>query len=109
MQDELENTSESEPVTERRFRRYHAAQARRRKADIANERFNRAVFSVAGVAAAIAIALGVVAMNGLNLDKESAAHLTDPWIMGLSRMEVYGMGFIGVMALVFFWRIRKRK
>lgn len=104
-----ERPGEQQNYTDRRFRRYHAAQARRRKAAAADERFSRAVFSVGGVAAAIAIALGVVSLNGLNVDPASAAYLTDPWKLGLSRMEIYGLGFIAVLALLFFWRIRKRK
>ncbi|NNE56917.1 MAG: hypothetical protein HKN36_02315 [Hellea sp.] len=100
----------SKPGTGRhRFRRYHKAQARRRKAELEQDRFSRAVFSVAGVAAAIAIGLGVLATQGPTIDKEAAANLTDPWIGPASRMEVFGLGFIAIIAVLFLWRIRKRK
>jgi len=94
--------------TQRRFRRYHAAQARRRKASAADDRFSRAVFSVAGIAAALAIGLGVLGMRGLSIDPESAARLTSPWIGPASRIEVYGIGFIVVLAVIFMWRVRRR-
>lgn len=101
-------SEDRENQSDRRFRRYHAAQLRRRKAEMADERFSRAVFSVAGIGAAIAIALGVVAMNGVSLDPESATRLTEPWVLGLSRMEIYGLCFIALLAGMFLWRIRKR-
>jgi len=94
--------------TQRRLRRYHKAQARRRKDAADDARFSRALFSVAGIAAAIAIALGVLGMRGAVIDPDAAMRLTDPWLGPLSRIEVFGIGLIIILAAVYMWRIRKR-
>jgi len=102
------NSTESESYTQRRLRRYHKAQARRRK-DAANDaRFSRAVFSVAGIAAALAIALGVFGLKGASVDVDTAQRLTDPWIGPISRMEAYGVGLILILGAIYLWRIRRR-
>jgi len=112
MTDNKENsdskTPSSDNLADRRFRRYHRVQARRQKAAQEDARFTRALFSIAAIAAAIAIGLGVVGMNGLSVDQESAVYLTDPWLGPFSRMEVFGLGFIALIAILFLWRIRKR-
>lgn len=103
-----ENKTIEKPETGRGFRRYHKARARRRKAEMDDARFSRAVFSVAGIAAAIAIGLGVMTLNGGTMDPDSAARLTEPWIGPMSQVEVFGLGFITLLGGMFFWRIRKR-
>ncbi len=107
-EDQLPENPEKEDYTQRRFRRYHKAQARRRRDAAADARFSGAVFSVAGVAAAIAIALGVLGLRGASVDPDAAQRLTDPWIGPVSRMDAYGIGLIAFLGLVYLWRIRRR-
>lgn len=97
-----------EDYTQRRLRRYHKARARRQKDAVSDARFSRALFSVAGIAAAIAIGLAVLGMDGAAVDPDAAQALTDPWIGPLSRLEVYGIGFIALLGVIYFWRIRRR-
>jgi len=99
---------ERENYTQRRLRRYHKAQARRRKDAASDARFSRALFSLAGMAAAFAIALGVLGMRGASVDPDAAQKLTDPWIGPVSRLEVYGIAVILILAVIYMWRIRRR-
>lgn len=105
---DFEDEKPPEDYTQRRLRRYHKARARRHKDAVSDARFSRALFSVAGIAAAIAIGLAVWGIDGASLDPDAAQALTDPWIGPLSRLEVYGVGFIAFLGAVYFWRIRKR-
>lgn len=106
---EKDNTasSPSDSVSDRRFRRYHRAAERRRKAERADSVFYRAVFSIAGVGAALAIGLAVWVLNGGGTATELGT-LTYPWIGPFSKLEVFGIGFIIFLAAMFFWRVRKR-
>lgn len=100
-------SSSNESAGERRFRRSHRAAQRRRAAERADSRFFRAVFSIAGVGAALAVGLAVFAMNGGG-DVSGLTGLAEPWIGGFSRLEVFGIVFILCLGALFFWRVRKR-
>lgn len=106
---EKENPADSHPesVSDRRFRRYHRAAERRRKAERADSVFYRAVFSIAGVGAALAIGLAVYVLNG-GSGASDIGDLASPWIGPFSKLEIYGIGFIIFLAGLFFWRVRKR-
>ncbi len=97
-----------ETVSERRFRRYHKQAARRRQQEREDSRFFQAVFSLAGVGAAIALGIAFLAMNGGGMNPRTLASLTEPWLGPLSRMEVFGLAFIALLGAVYFWRIRRR-
>ena len=97
-----------ESLTERRFRRYHRQAARRRKQAKEDTRFFQAVFSLAGVAAAIAIGIAVFGMTGRGIDAGALADLTTPWLGPISKFEVLGLAFIAVLGGLYFWRIRRR-
>lgn len=92
---------------DRRFRRYKRAELRRRKAERADTVFYRAVFSIAGVGAALAIGLAVMVMNG-GVDMSAMGNLAEPWIGSMSRLDALGIGFILMLAALYFWRVRKR-
>ena len=102
------NSNERETVNERRFRRYHKQAERRRRQAREDTRFFSAVFSLAGVAGAIAIGIAVFGMTGGGMSPGSLANLTQPWIGPLSKFEVLGLIFIALLGALYFWRIRKR-
>lgn len=102
------DTDKSPSVSDRRFRRYHRRNERVRKQEREDARFMAAVFSLAGVTAAIAIGVAVFGMNGGQMDVGTLANLTQPWLGPLSKFEVLGLGFILAVGGLYFWRIRKR-
>ena len=106
---EKENSTNasSQNVSDRRFRRYHRAAERRRKAERADSVFYRAVFSIAGVGAALAIGLAVYVLNG-GSGASDIGNIASPWIGPFSKLEIFGIGFIIFLAGLFFWRVRKR-
>ena len=97
-----------ETVSDRRFRRYHRQAARRRKQAREDTRFFQAVFSLAGVAAAIAIGIAVFGITGGGVNAGALNDLTRPWIGPMSKFEFFGLVFIVVLGGIYFWRIRKR-
>lgn len=94
-------------ASERRFKRHHRAAARRRKAAREDSHFFRAVFSIAGVGAALAIGFAVFGLTG-GSDLGGLGDLARPWIGPFSKLEVIGVGMIAGLAALFFWRVRKR-
>lgn len=106
MPNEKHETSPSDD-TDRRFRRYHRARARRAKAAREDANFFRAVYSLAGVGAALAIGLAVFGMTGGSVS--GLEGLAQPWIGPVTKLEALGIGFIGFLAILYFWRVRKRK
>ena len=95
-------------VSRQRFKRYHRAAERRRAAERQDSQFFRAVFSLAGVAGALAIGLAVFGMTGGNFDPSTMERLLEPWIGSLSRLQVGGLVFVIIIGGLYFWRIRKR-
>lgn len=95
-------------VSERRFRRYHRSLERRRAAERQDSQFFRAVFSLAGVAGALAIGLAVFGMTGGNFDPAAMDLWLQPWIGPFSRLQAIGLLFIASVGGLYFWRIRKR-
>ena len=97
-----------ERPSERMFRRSRRAEMRRRQAAADDARFFRAVFSLAGVATAFVFVLIYLAQTGGGGGLIAMAHLAEPWLGPLSKLEVFGFGFIAVLAGMYLWRIRKR-
>jgi hypothetical protein len=95
-------------VSDRRFRRYHKAAARRRAEAKSDDAFFKAVFSLMGVATAFVFILIYAALNGGG-GLISLAPLSEPWIGSFSKLEIIGFGVIGLLAAVYLWRIRRKK
>ncbi|MBC6402030.1 MAG: hypothetical protein GDA39_05045 [Hyphomonadaceae bacterium] len=102
------DTGHKPNISDRRFRRYHRQAERRRKQERRDSRFMAAVFSLAGITAAIAIGVAVFGMQGGRMDTGALADLTRPWLGSLSKFEVLGLVFIALVGGLYFWRIRKR-
>ncbi len=106
--DEQTKNKRADSVSERRFRRYHRSAERRRAAERQDSQFFRAIFSLAGVAAAFAIGLAVWGMTGGGFDVNSMDGLLQPWIGPLSKLEAIGILFVVMIGGLYFWRIRRR-
>lgn len=107
MSDENEKRNAPED-RDRRFRRYHRARARRVQQAKDDANFFRAVYSLAGVGGAMAIGLAVLGMTG-GRGVEGMDGLAQPWIGPVTKLEALGLAFIAMLAVIFFWRIRKRR
>lgn len=108
MTEQIPEPPHRKTASERRFRRYHRAEARRRRQAREDSHFFRAVFSIAGVGAALAIGLAVYFVGG-GRDLSGLETLAMPWLGPFSKLEVMGIGIVIFMAASFLWRVRKRK
>jgi hypothetical protein len=107
----LPDGSAYERPSERMFRRSRRAEDRRRKQARDDANFFKAVFSLAGVATAfvfILIFLASSSMSDGGGGLASLAPLSEPWLGPVSKLELFGGLFIGLLAAVYLWRIRKR-
>ncbi len=102
-----EKNGSKETLSDRRFRRYHRANARRAKAAKEDTAFYRAVFSIAGVGGALAIGLAVFALGGGG-NVSNMQGLVQPWLGPFSKMEIMGIGVIICLGIAYLWRVRKR-
>lgn len=107
----LPDGSRYERPSERMFRRSRRAEDRRRKQSRDDANFFKAVFSLAGVATGfvfILIYLATSSMSGGGSGLDSLAPLSQPWLGPVSKLELFGGLFIGLLAAVYLWRIRRR-
>ena len=107
----LPDGSRYERPSERMFRRSRRAEDRRRKQARDDSNFFKAVFSLAGVATGfvfILIYLASSAMSGGGGGLAALAPLSEPWLGPISKLELFGGLFIGLLAALYLWRIRKR-
>lgn len=93
--------------SERMFRRSRRAEDRRRQQAAEDARFFKAVFSLAGVATGFVFILIYLAQSGGG-GLMAIAPLAEPWLGELSKLEVFGGGFVLALGALFLWRIRKR-
>lgn len=98
----------SERPSNRIFRRSRRAEMRRRQAAKDDANFFRAVFSIAGVATAFVFILIYLASSGGGGGLIGLASLSHPSIGPFSILEIGGFGFIAVLAIIYWMRIRKR-
>lgn len=97
----------SERPSSRIFRRSRRANRRRQQAAKDDANFFRAVFSLAGVATAFVFILIYLASSGGG-GLIGLAALSQPSIGPFSVLEIGGFGFIAVLAIIYWMRIRKR-
>lgn len=109
----LPDGSRYERPSERMFRRSRRSEDRRRKQARDDANFFKAVFSLAGVATGFVFILIFLAQSSLTGGDGGAivamAPLAQPWLGPFSKLEIFGFGFIAVLAALYMWRIRKRK
>jgi hypothetical protein len=73
-----------------------------------DQRFYAGMFSLIGFTALLAILLGAISINGITVDATGMASWTTPWLGPLSKLEVAGLGFVALIALSVYLRMRKR-
>ena len=95
--------------SERLFRRSRRAQMRRRQAAKDDAAFFQAVFSLAGVAAALVFVLVYGVWQGGFAIGGSLSQLSRPWIGSFSRLEALGVGAVIVLGYIYYLRIKRRK
>lgn len=103
-----EHPLKKERPSDRMFRRSRRAEMRRRQAAKDDANFFRAVFSLAGVATAFVFIIIYMATSAGGHSMMSLAPFSQPWLGPFSKLEIGGFGVIGVLALIYWQRVRKR-
>ena len=93
---------------QRRASRYQKIQARREAQKRNDQRFYNGMFALMGFTALLAVLLGAIGINGFNVDTSGMASWTVPWLGPISNMEAAGLGFVGLIALSVYLKMRKR-
>lgn len=94
---------------QRRASRYQKAQMRRQAQARGDQRFYAGIFAIAGFTALLAILLGAIAINGAPIGGgEGMADWVNPWLGPFSKMELAGLGFVALISLSVYLRMRKR-
>jgi len=94
---------------QRRLSRYQKAQMRRQAQARGDQRFYAGIFAIAGFTALLAILLGALAINGAPIGGGSGMSAwVEDWFWGVSKLEVAGLGFVALIALAVYLRMRKR-
>ncbi len=99
---------QKERPSDRMFRRSRRAEMRRRKAAKEDAVFFRVVYSLAGVATAFVFVLIFMASSGGGVSLASLTPLAQPWLGPVSKLEAFGFGTIGFLALFYLVRLRKK-
>ena len=92
----------------RRATRYQKAQQRKAEQSRSDNRLYGAMFAMMSVFALLAILIGAIMMNGGNIDTTSMAGLAKPWLGPFTMLEVIGVGFVVIIAVMTYARMRKR-
>ncbi|WP_371397109.1 hypothetical protein [Fretibacter rubidus] len=110
MTDENPNSPETEtyvPRKDRRPSRYVKAQQRRDAAKARDNKFYAAIFSLITMVVLVALLISAVMVNGGAVDTSAMGGWASPWVMGLSKMEVVGLAFVGLVGYG-MWRKMKK-
>ena len=99
----------SQEPRQRRLSRYQKSQLRRQAQARGDQRFYAGIFAIAGFTALLAILLGAIAINGAPIGGGAGmADWVEPWLGPFSKMELVGLGFVALIALAVYLRMRKR-
>jgi hypothetical protein len=118
--DGYENPADYVRPSERIFRRSRAARMRRSVSNKSDFKLVTVLLQFSVLMALILVGLGAWTIKQLGqsgsvstggADMSALARWTDPWLLGLSRIEVIGMGAIGLFCLFMLrrWRRSKRR
>lgn len=95
------------PRKDRRPSRYVKAQQRRAAAKAKDNRFYAAIFSLISVVVLFSLLISAVMVNGSSVDTRGMTGWATPWVLGMSKLEVAGLGLVGIVAVI-MWRKMKK-
>jgi len=113
---EPEQDRESSPVPNRsrmprkkRISRYQKSLDRRARQRRGDTRFYNIMFSIIALTTLIALMVAASALKSSGVEVGFLANLTAPWIGKFSKLEILGIAFIGLIAVISYLRMRRAK
>jgi len=92
----------------RRASRYQKQQERKAAQRAADNKLYGAMFAMMSIFALLAVLIGALMLYGGNVDVSGMGDLAQPWIGPFTKLEVGGFGFVGLIAAVVYFRMRKK-
>lgn len=66
------------------------------------------MFSIMGILALLAVLIGAVMLYGGNVDVSGMGNLAQPWLGPFTKLEIFGVAFVGLIAGSVYLRMRKK-
>jgi len=92
----------------RRATRYQRVQERKAAQRSADNKLYGAMFSIMGILALLAVLIGAVMLYGGNVDVSGMGNLAQPWLGPFTKLEIFGVAFVGLIAGSVYLRMRKK-
>jgi hypothetical protein len=92
----------------RRTSRYQKQEERKAAQRAADNKLYGAMFAMMSIFALLAVLIGALMLNGANVDVSGMSGLAQPWLGPLTKLEVGGIVFVALIALLVYLRMRKR-
>ena len=92
----------------RRASRYQKQQERKAAQRAADNKLYGAMFAMMSILALLAVLIGAVMLYGGNVDASGMGNLAEPWLGSFSKLEVGGIAFVALIAVIVYLRMRKR-
>ncbi|MDB2437513.1 hypothetical protein N9W89_02245 [Hellea sp.] len=92
----------------RRASRYQKQQERMAAQRAADNKLYGAMFAMMSILALLAVLIGALMLYGGNVDVSGMGDLAQPWLGPLTKLEVGGFVFVGLIAVVLYMRMRKK-
>lgn len=92
----------------RRASRYQKQQERKAAQRAADNKLYGAMFALMSILALFAILIGALMLYGGNVDVSGMGDLAEPWLGPLTKLEIGGFVFVGIIAAILYFRMRKK-
>lgn len=92
----------------RRASRYQKQQERKAAQRASDNKLYGAMFAMMSIFALLAVLIGALMLYGGNVDVSGMGDLAQPWIGPFTKLEVGGFAFVGLIAAVVYFRMRKK-
>ena len=112
IQSEPQNTPSEGTPQKRRVRRatrYQRVQQRKAVQNASDQRFYNAMFAMMGFFALLVVLLGTIMLNGVPNGVSGMQGWTSPWIFGMSKFEIAGFAFVGLIAIAVGLRLKGKR